>query len=496
MSIQSKATPATRPAVVLAAAVGLGALGDLLFSPGLLGINVFLWTGALAGAVVLLARTGRVPLRGQGRWLLAPALLFAGFVAWRSSPVLQAINLGTVVALLAIASFRMRDGRIRIGAVTEYFWLAMLSACSVLIGLAELLFREVDWRRTWSDSRGSHVAPFLRGAAFAIPLVVVFAALMASADAVFSNAVNSLIAFEIKSVAAHLARALLWTWIAGGFLHGTLIQEAEDLPESSPAPMFRLGPVEVGTVLGALDLLFLAFVAIQVRYLFGGEAHIEITDGLTYAEYARHGFFELLAVAALVLPLVLGVHWLLRDSSPALRIAFRVLSAALILLVYVVVASALQRMRLYVDEFGLTQLRLYSTAFMLWLVVVFGWLVVTVLRERRQRFAFGALISGTLAVSGLNVLNPDAFIVRTNLERADERAFDAGYAGKLSPDATPTLVAALPQLSPGERCRVGNALLRDLPDDGGWQAWNYGRERAKDATKDALAASGAPCPGP
>lgn len=117
-------------------------------------------------------------------------------------------------------------------------------------------------------------------------------------------------------------------------------------------------------------------------------------------------------------------------------------------------------------------------------------------RERRQRFAFGALVSGMLAVSGLNVLNPDAFIVRTNLERADERAFDTGYAGKLSPDATPTLIAALPRVSPDERCRVGNALLRDQPDDGGWQAWNYGRERARDATGDVLATLPESCPSP
>ena len=52
-------------------------------------------------------------------------------------------------------------------------------------------------------------------------------------------------------------------------------------------------------VLGLLDLLFLAFVAVQVGYFFGGSAHVHGITGLTFSEYARHGFWELLAAAAL-----------------------------------------------------------------------------------------------------------------------------------------------------------------------------------------------------
>src|SRR3712207_9305529 len=113
-------------------------------------------------------------------------------------------------------------------------------------------------------------------------------------------------------------------------------------------------------VLGLLDLLFLTFVVIQVRYLFGGAARVAATAGLTYAEYARRGFFELVTVTALALPLLLIAHWLLRTETRAHERLFKALARIMVVLLFVVVASALQRMYLYQQEFGLTELRLYK----------------------------------------------------------------------------------------------------------------------------------------
>jgi hypothetical protein len=67
-------------------------------------------------------------------------------------------------------------------------------------------------------------------------------------------------------------------------------------------PHLRIGGTEIVVALVALDLLFAAFVAVQARYLFGGGALVQAREHLTYAQYARHGFFELVAVSALVVP--------------------------------------------------------------------------------------------------------------------------------------------------------------------------------------------------
>jgi hypothetical protein len=259
-----------------------------------------------------------------------------------------------------------------------------------------------------------------------------------------------------------------------------------------PRPrVVSLGIVEVGIVLGLLDLMFLTFVVIQVRYLFGGAGRVEATAGLTYSEYARHGFFELVTVTALALPLLLLAHWLLRTENRAHERLFKALAGVMIGLLFVIVASALQRMYLYQQEFGLTELRLYTTIFMLWISAVLVWFVLTVLRDRRERFAFGALLAGFAAIFAINAMNPDALIASTNLDRMEQgKRFDAYYLTTLSADAVPVLVDSLPEI--GDKVLwKDHTVKQDLvyrwdtkrPD---WRTWNLGRARARQSIKTYL----------
>lgn len=255
--------------------------------------------------------------------------------------------------------------------------------------------------------------------------------------------------------------------------------------KAATARGFSLGAVEVGVVLGLLNVLFACFVIVQFRYFFGGAARVMSITELTYAEYARRGFFELTWVAGLVLPLLLITHALLqRKERPAVaeRI-FRPLAGTQVALLFVIMASAVARMRLYQSEYGLTELRLYTTAFMLWLGLVFIWFAWTVLvRSSRQRFACGALVAAFITVGLLHLLNPDAYIVRANAAHARAgRAFDAAYAASLSADAVPALISALPSLSRDERCLVARELSARWSGPAPWEdwrSWSLARSRA------------------
>jgi hypothetical protein len=149
----------------------------------------------------------------------------------------------------------------------------------------------------------------------------------------------------------------------------------------------------------------------------------------------------------------------------------------------VIMGSALHRMRLYQGAYGLTELRLYTTVFMLWLGVVFCWFGWTVLRGRRERFAWGALTTALEALVLLHVVNPDGMIVRVNAARADAPTrFDAPYAASLSADAVPPLLAALPAVRPELRCMAAERLLdRWHTSDADWRSWSLARGRARAA---------------
>ena len=171
---------------------------------------------------------------------------------------------------------------------------------------------------------------------------------------------------------------------------------------------------------------------------------------------------------------------------------FRLLAGVQVVLLALVLASALRRMRLYQQEYGLTELRLYTTACMAWLAIVFVWFVLTVLRDRREPFAAGALLAAALVLAAVHVANPDALIVRANAALAaqpDGRPFDHRYARSLSADAVPALVAALPALPAPERCLVAAELLDHRRDGGGdWRTWSWGRAEARRAALGQVAA--------
>jgi len=111
-----------------------------------------------------------------------------------------------------------------------------------------------------------------------------------------------------------------------------------------------------------------------------------------------------------------------------------------------VMISAAMKMKLYMDAYNLTTLRLYVAATLVWLAIVFGWFAFTVLRDREQRFAWGGVMALASAVLGLNLLSPDAFVARWNLAHSDSRAVDWDYLEGLSADAAPIL-----QLAPTDR---------------------------------------------
>ena len=89
---------------------------------------------------------------------------------------------------------------------------------------------------------------------------------------------------------------------------------------------FTLGAIEISIVLGLINLLFLSFVIVQIPYLFGGMDLVQTTPDFKLAEYARRGFGELVIVAALVLPILLLSHWLLRKDKPINEKIYRVLA--------------------------------------------------------------------------------------------------------------------------------------------------------------------------
>jgi hypothetical protein len=465
---------------ILPASVVLGILADGLLRPLPLGLGAALWLTALVGVTVTVVRMQGIPLLGEGVWMLFAAAGLGFCLAWRDSATLKSLDVGLILTCLAATAAWSRKGQVVLAGLAEHAYATALFAFHTVTGPISLAAEDISWREIPRGRWSRNAAAVGRGLIIAIPLLLLFGGLLAQADAVFARLLTKPFRVDAEGLAMHIAVTAVATWAVAGFFRGMLLRnEGESTLEAAGRPI-QLGTVEMVTVLGSLNLLFMAFVVVQIGYFFGGSTLVQARAGLTYAEYARRGFFELVAVSALCQPLLLTIHAFLRRESRATERSYRMLAGIQLVLLSVIMASAIQRMRLYQDQYGLTELRFYTMAFMIWLGLLFAWFAATVLTGRRERFAFGALISAMAAVVILHVVNPDAQIVSANLARAARTGrFDAAYNASLSADGAPLLLQAADRLPDAQKETVKERLSeRLLSSKDDWRSWSWSRQAA------------------
>lgn len=496
--LTAERTRAARRIVAEAALLGLVADGALRQAPG--GLGWTLWVVTLALATMTVAWSRGLTLAREQRGWLGAAVACAMAFAWRDAGELRAANvLGTLVALtmFAMCAAGLPAPSILAARLRDIVAAGVYSLRDVAAGAPVLVARDAELHAL-PAVRGSTSWTAVRTMLLTVPLVFVFAALLSRADPVFA-AMFRLPDLDAERVVSHVVVTGAFAWWSAGWIRGALLGVAERgrLPERIP---LRLGLVEITTSLGAVIVLFAIFVGLQLRWLFGGAGVVLATTGLTVAEYARRGFFELVAVAALALPVILGTRAAIEEARVVQR--HRALSLAVIGLLGAIMASALLRMRLYVGYFGLSTDRVYATALMIWLGIVFGAMTLTVLRGWPRPFAAATVVSGFATLFALNVVDPELLIARVNLGRSsDARGVDYEYLARLSGDATPVVVRALRAAAPSETSCTAATWLRERWLRHTDVSWNLGARRGHAAVVDGLSPNdvsrlcvGAPAP--
>lgn len=449
---------ATAAGVGTAAAVptGVTGVGWVVAAVFLLGATLLVrWAAPLAPRPVQAADVG---------WAVA-AVALAAVPAVRAAEWLTALCLLAAVAAAALAV----AGR-SFPSLTANLTLPLVAA-----------LRAVPWlARGLRGGTGPSVARTVGVALASAAVLLVFVPLLASADAAFSNVVTALTpAVDVDSVARATVLFGLGVFATAGACFLLLAPPEPVGPAWRPT---RLRLLDWALPTGLLVAILALFLGVRSVVLFGSDAHVLRTTGLTYAEYARSGFWQLLVVTVLALGvLAFDSRWA-PVRTPADRAAKRGLLAALAVLMLVLVGSALHRMWLYQQAYGFTVLRLLVLTCELWLGAGFLIALVAVLRLRPAGLSRSMVAAGMLALLGLALLDPERFIAEHNVARWEQTGrLDSGYLGGLSADAVPALV----DLPEAERsCTLAGiaAGLRE-PDD--WRGANLSRAVARTRLGDS-----------
>ncbi|OJF11491.1 hypothetical protein BG844_25985 [Couchioplanes caeruleus subsp. caeruleus] len=460
-------------AAILAAAV-VAALAVPLDRPGV-GWSVAAIAGvaALIVARVLSARPGPTAPQPLVTW--HPRTLGNARFLWSAA----------TVALLAVGTFRAAGWLFLLCLVTA----AVTGILAVTGGrsargmvLAVLLapvagLRALPWltHGLTTQRRGAGRSRLVATIAVSVLLLIVFGSLFASADAAFARIVTAVVPdIDAETVTRWIFVFAVTTFALGG---AAFLRAAPPDLGSSEGARRRVTRLEWAIPLSLLVLLFALFVGVQLTVLFGGSRHV-VAEGLTYAEYARSGFWQLLVVTGLTLPVLAGAaRWAPRDTH-ADRVLIRAVLGTLAVLTLVIVASALHRMDLYADTYGLTRLRVLVALCELWLGAVFLLILGAGVRLRAAWLPRTVVAAGVLALLGLAAANPDRVIADHNVTRYEKTGkIDTSYLSQLSADAVP----ALDRLPASSRdCALGPIALDLNIDSDDWRGWNLGRHQARD----------------
>jgi two-component system, OmpR family, sensor histidine kinase BaeS len=437
----------------LLSAVAVGVSFDLASHTHMIGV---------AGAIAVLMMIGALWFVGvMRRAAIVPLGLAAALVPWlvlRASPWLIAPNF-IAIGLLVLGATRSGSDRIttwfsvwrRLGHASVAGIEALEDGPSAVVAAFEG-GRRVNWKALG------------RGLGIGLPLAAIVLALLASGDRFFQGMLG------LDGPVTGLDHLILIPLFAALWFPLTVAARRRETSAASATtqPTTRFGRVEVSTLLGSVALVEVLYVVSLVVAAIGGKQYVARTTGLTYADYARSGFFQLVAVALIVMVLLFSCRGALRHERSRLAVALAVLIAASTAAMAVV---SVLRLLTYRDVFGLTMLRYMTTVTASWLaitMIIIGLAVVSLRVERVLIVAILVSAYGTLVA--VNMANPEVAVARENIGGAANAEVDSLYLTRLSDDAVPALLAS------GRRELIASiCALPETHDD--W-SWNLARANA------------------
>lgn len=433
-----------RALLAIGAAFCLGGSFNYLFYHKWLGINAPLFVILLLAVFIFVAAIAQKKVPAGAWMLMVPMLVCAAFISVRASESLTFFNLIVVLfgaALLAdwthegIIATKLRDWIVPLFGLPFVFLGKIPSAFSALFSV----------RTTETHQKARAVA---RGIFMALPVLAVFAILFASADLVFQKILKNIFSIEISAdvIAQTIIIAVMTFFFTGALQYIFFSEKKVETTHGASQSLQRIGQREMVVFFSLVNALVLAFIIIQITYLFGGEKMIS-GQGLTYAEYARKGFFELIVAALLSLGIVFAAERSAVRFEGKTGKGFRVFATMLLLEVVVVLASAGKRLSLYEGAYGFTDARFYAHVIIWWLAIVFVMVGYYLWRGKEEAFLIQSVsMVSVVTLMTVNLVNPHVFIAQKNIDRylaGSSAPLDVFYLNRLSDDAIPLTVQFL-----------------------------------------------------
>ncbi len=299
-----------------------------------------------------------------------------------------------------------------------------------------------------SRNGGKLTLKILAGLGIAIVPTAIILSLL-SYDNSFLNLWNSIFKINFSNLFSHIGSLILGIPI-GMYIFGSFISSVDKKPtqaltvEKCKNASDKLKKLPLLTsVSSTLPVLFVyvIFFISQWQYYISGFTG-RLPENFSYAQYAREGFFQLCTVSVINLVIIITVMLVTRRTngipSPTLKLLAIIFSAFTLILI----STALAKMAMYINFYGLTQKRIYATWLMVVLALIFIFIAVQQLVPKLKTIALSftviVVLFGILSLSNVN-----GIIAKYNVERyisGDFETVDIAALTDLGDAAVPELV--------------------------------------------------------
>jgi hypothetical protein len=465
---------------LLATGLALGLAFELLVNGARFGLGHALFALLVGAAVV--AHGGREAWQSAGphRWLLGAAVLLAASPLLHDSVWLGVMNSLAAVVLGAVA-VQGWTGERRLAALGpgQLLGAPFVAGGQALLAGATVAGRELERAQVGAAAR-RWAPPALRLLAIVGPPVLVVTGLLASGDAVFRERLTGVLDALFGVELGQTIRGGFVTAVSGVVLTGVLALAARRPHHASlVVPRRRLAAFETFALLGTLTVVLLAF-GLTATPCALAPATCELPRGVTYAEAAHDGFFQLLFAGAVLLMVLMALPARTRLESRRAALGYAALATSLVVASMPMVVSGAARLWRYQEAYGLTTLRLLAWAGLVLVAAALAWRAVTTWAWQ-EAFVPGALGLLVATLLGLAVVGPDRVIARHNLAMPTT---DLAYLASLSEDVVPELAQTFALRDRDDAQELEQLLFlasTRLSDGERALEWNLGRARAREA---------------
>ena len=477
---------------ILLGSIILAVIFNILFYRTGLGISYPIFVLTFYGVVIFTLRGKIVFKLNFGTLLTIPILLLSLTYALFSNWIFMVLNFMIIPVLILAQTMLITNNH-------YYKWFDVRFVFDLLgaVLLKSLLYilepfaliSEISKKKIRS-SKASTITKIITGLLLSIPLMLVVIGLLSSADTVFSHWVKNVsrlfVNISLGDLIAQLIIGIFIGTISFSYLWSLYYRKEKDFAKSIGDNIRTkkfLDPIIVLTILVSVNFIYVVFTVIQFRYLFGSVSSL-LPEGVSYAEYARQGFFELILVTLINVSILTGVINLTKTENPISNIILKIMNSCLVACTMIMLLSAHFRMSLYEQEYGYTYLRVFTHAFM---IFIFAILIATLIKVWKENIYLlkSYIVIAIIACLAINYFNVDAFIAKNNIRRYEKdktKAIDTYYLSNLSNDAVPYMIKFLDNKNEEVASEIKYVLKNrksGLKSKRSWQSFNLSDYRAK-----------------